>query len=159
MVDIRMPYDEKRNIVYGAIKEVGTSICEPGNALPMRKLVKGIINGSIVINTSRGEYDLPEGVSEEFSPGKTVAETNRNANAASTAFLDSSSDLPADPTASPSFDIVDAENLASQLSASQAAIEGGSANVGEAAAQTQNAGSSESEDLPDGSRASSGEAA
>lgn len=159
MVDIRMPFDEKRNIVAGAIKDCGVSIVEPGSALPMRKLIKGIINGSIVINTSRGDYDIAEGWSDEFAPGKTVAETQRNAHEASQSFLDKTSDVPSDPTASPSFDIVDAENLAASISASQAAIEGVSANVGEAAAQIQEASSSKPEDLPDGSRASGGEAA
>lgn len=157
MVVIRTAY-ENRDVVFGAIKDTGISIVEPGNALPMRKLIKGVINGSIVINTSRGEFDIPEGVSEDFAPGKTDAETQKKAFLASQEYLDKTSDLPSDPTASPSFDAVDAENLAHSIAASQAAIEGVGADVDEATAQNQNAGSGKSVTQPDGSRASGGEA-
>lgn len=128
MVLIRKAYlDDK---VFGTTEIKSPSIVEPGQCLPMNKLIKGVINGSIVINPRFMEYDFKEGVSKEFIPGKTPSETMRSANFASEEFLDNQSNIPSDPTASPSFDAVDAENLAIRLAAEQAALKGAAVAAG-----------------------------
>ena len=130
MVFVRKAYEDSH--VFGSERIKDKSIVEPGQVLPMNKLIKGVINGSIVINPRFMEYDFKEGVSDDFEEGRTPSETLHNQNEAFIAALDKQSDIPSDPTASPVFDAVDAENLANAL-ASQVAIEG-DGDVGEGAA-------------------------
>lgn len=130
MVTVRKCYCD--SAVYGTTKIKSKSIVEPGQSLPMNKLIKGVINGSIVINPRFMEYDYPESVSDEFDAVGTPSEIAKQQNDAFVAALDKQSDVPADPTASPVFDAVDAENLANAIADVQAASEGGSAQVGAA---------------------------
>lgn len=156
MVYIRKAYCDKS--VYGTTKIKSKSIVEPGQTLPMNKLIKGVINGSIVINPRFMDYDYKEGISDEFVPGKTISETMRRAAFASEDFLDKQSNVPADPTASPVFDAVDAENLANAIADVQVAIEGVRAEVGEGA-QPSKAKSNKPVTQPDGSLSSDENAA
>lgn len=122
MVTVRKAYGDK--FVFGTTKIVEKSIVEPGQCLPMNKLIKGVINGSIVINPRFMEYDYKETVSDEFDAHGTPSEISKQQNDAFISALDKQSDVPADPTASPSFDAVDAENLAISLASAEGAIEG-----------------------------------
>lgn len=124
-----------RDSVFGCEKIETPSLVEPGQAIPMNRLVTGVINGTIRISDlSRDNmrYDFAEKTSAEFVGGATAAEQAAAANAQLVKELDDSANL-SDPTASPSFDAIDAENLANSLS-SQGAIEGRRADSAEGAA-------------------------
>lgn len=136
MVFVRKAYCDTAVFGTTVIKE--KSIVEPGQCLPMNKLIRGVINGSVVINPRFMEYDFKESYSDEFEPGSTPDETMKAQNDAFVGALDKQSNIPADPTASPSFDAVDAENLQQSIAAAQAAAaEGERAQVGEGGAAPQ----------------------
>lgn len=128
MVYIRKAYGDEK--VFGTTEIKSKSIVEPGQCLPMNKLIKGVINGSIVINPHFMEYDYKETLSDEFEAHGTPAEIAKQQNDAFISALDSQSNVPSDPTASPSFDAVDAENLAISLAAEQAALKGAAVAAG-----------------------------
>ena len=70
-------YDKNFKIL--AEKQKTKSIVQPGQALPMNKLIKGVINGSIVINSVPAEYDFCEkevDVQEGKTPSSTFAAAN-----------------------------------------------------------------------------------
>lgn len=155
MVVIRKAYED--TFVYGTTVIKEKSIVEPGQCLPMNKLIKGVINGSIVINPRFMEYDFDESLSDEFDAHGSPSEIAKQQNDAFISGLDKQSDVPSDPTSSPSFDAVDAENLAFNL-ASQGTLEGVSAVVDDAGAPSKKAGDGKSEEQPNGSLASDGDA-
>lgn len=152
MVVVRKAYCDA--YVFGSSKTDSISIVEPGQSLPMNKLIKGVINGTIVINPRQYDYDFKESWSDEFDAKGTPAEIAAQQNNAFIDALDAQSDIPADPTASPNFDAVDAENLAQELASAQATIEGGGAAVGEGSALSQQAGDAEPVTQPGGSLSS-----
>ena len=90
----------------------GKSITQPEQVLPLRKIMYGLRNGTLVLDMSKQQYfDIPEH-EIDVQPGRTPESTNAAIADATLADLSAKADAAGeDITASPGFTIEDAADL------------------------------------------------
>ena len=118
------------------------SCTQPDQVMPLKRILEGIKNGSIILPSTPQHYDIPEH-DIDVAPGQTPEQTNANINAATSADLAESADnFGVDITAAPGFVPEDAQALTDGIEAILANAE----SNGEQSPQTQNAGDDKPKD-------------
>lgn len=137
-----------------AEKVAGKSITQPEQVMPLRKIMDGLRNGTLVLDMSKQQhYDIPEH-EIDVKAGRTPESTNSAIHDATLADLSAKADSAGDDiTAAPGFTIEDAADLVdgvnSRIAASMAARKDG---AGEPGAKGAGAASQKASDGDDGDR-------
>lgn len=132
----------------------GKSITQPEQVMPLRKIMDGLRNGTLVLDMSKQQhFDIPEH-EIDVRPGRTPEATNAALAEATLADLSAKADAAGeDITSAPGFTIEDAADLVdgveSRIVASMAARKDG---AGEAGAEGAGAASQKASDGDDGDR-------
>lgn len=142
------PYNRSKSIVGENYKKV-KSCTQPEQVLPLKRILDGLRNGSIILNAHPLDYDIPEH-EIEFDQGLTATETNANiANAVANDLAQSADKSGENITAAPGFTIEDAHPLIDSVEGSieaQDAIKGGIVGDGVGGSSLK----SKSDDIVDG---------
>ena len=132
----------------------GKSITQPEQVMPLRKIMDGLRNGTLVLDMSKQQYfDIPEH-EIDVQAGRTPESTNAAIAEATLADLSAKADAAGeDITAAPGFTIEDAADLVdgveSRIASSMAARKDG---AGEAGAEGAGAAPQKASDGDDGDR-------
>ena len=132
----------------------GKSITQPEQVMPLRKIMDGLRNGTLVLDMSKQQdFDIPEH-EIDVQAGRTPESTNAAIAEATLADLSAKADAAGeDITSAPGFTIEDAAELVdgveSRIAASMAARKDG---AGEAGAKGAGAASQKASDGDDGDR-------
>lgn len=136
------------------------SITQPEQVLPLQRIITGLRNGTILLNSTPQHFDIPEH-DIEFRQGRTPEETNAAIHAAQVADLaDQAQKFGNDITAAPGFQPEDAHEFTDAIEAalSASAIETGAiGNVGEVVAGAKQGGDNGAGAGPVGKSSSSGD--
>lgn len=97
---------------------IGVKSCtQPEQVLPLKRILDGLKNGTIILNSAPQDYDIPEH-DIDVVPGKTPEQTNANIASATAADLAESADKSGEIiTAHPGFQIEDAQPIADLVEA------------------------------------------
>lgn len=93
------------------------SIVEPGQTVPLSKIITGLRNGTIILPESNPQYDIPE--KEIDVPAQRTPEATNAAiaDAAVKHLSETADSFPADITRRPGFDSADAEEFFDSIAA------------------------------------------
>lgn len=131
-------FNRKKTISAESYKGV-KSITEPEQVLPLKKIIQGLKNGTILLPERPQHYDIPE-QEIDVKVGRSPESTNANIASATADFLVSSADRAGEIiTAAPGFQPEDAHNLIDSVesSLSKQILEAASASVAEASAASE----------------------
>lgn len=107
-MNFNTPYNRPDSFIGENYSNV-VSITQPDQVLPLKRILDGLKNGTIILNNGSGEYDIPEH-EVEFETGRTPEQTNSNIASATEADLAESANKAGDViTAHPGFTIEDAQ--------------------------------------------------
>lgn len=107
-MNFNTPYNRLNFLVGENYKKI-KSCTQPEQVLPLKRILDGLRNGSIILNAQPLAFDIPEH-EIEFEQGTTATATNANLNAAITADLAESAEQAGENiTARPGFTIEDAQ--------------------------------------------------
>ena len=102
MTQFATPYNRPKTIPAENFKNV-KSCTQPEQVLPLKRILDGLKNGTIVLNSHPQEFDIPEH-DIEVPAGATASQTNANVAAATVADLAESAEQSGDIiTAHPGF--------------------------------------------------------
>lgn len=131
------PYNRSESFVGENYKNV-PSVTQPEQVMPLKRILDGLKNGTIVLPAENQVFDIPEH-EIDVQAGQTATQTNANIAAATSADLAESADnFGEDITAHPGFQIEDTQEFTDAVEAAIANQVNAEAD-GEQAAQTQNA--------------------
>lgn len=133
------PYN-RSNFIVGENYTKVVSCTQPEQVLPLKRILDGLKNGTILLNSPAQQFDIPEH-EIDFVQGKTPEQTNANIHAASLNDLNEQAAAAGDDiTAAPGFTIEDAHPLVDAVEGvieAQAASEGGTVGAGEGGSSSQ----------------------
>lgn len=132
------PYNRSESLVGENYKNV-PSVTQPEQVMPLKRILDGLKNGTIILPAQTQVYDIPEH-EIDVQAGSTATQTNANIAAATAADLaESAASFGEDITAHPGFQIEDAQQITDAVEAAIATNQANAEHDGEQAAQTQNA--------------------
>lgn len=136
------------------------SITQPEQVLPLQRIISGLRNGTILLNSTPQHFDIPEH-DVEFRQGRTPEETNAAIHAAQVADLaDQAQKFGTDITSAPGFQPEDAHGLTDAIEAalSSSVIETGAiGNSGDNGAGAKQGGDVGADDGSVGKSSTNGE--
>lgn len=112
-----------KNFVKGEDYSKVKSVTQPEQVLPLKRILDGLKNGTIILNGHNEEFDIPEH-EIDVAAGITPDQTNANINAATVADLAESANKAGENiTAHPGFQIEDAQPTVDAIEAALSNVE------------------------------------